>query len=343
MKALVKTALGMGNVEIRDVAEPSAGEGQVVLEVAYTGICGTDLHIYLGEYNCAPPMTLGHEVVGTVVELGSGVQGFKIGDRVVPETYFHVCGHCPYCRSGRQNLCPERRSIGTHVNGGFARYLVVPAHRLHRVPDNVPTQSAAMTEPLACCLRALLEMTTINPGDVVLISGPGPIGLLCLQVAKAAGARTVLCGVDGDEERLNTGKRVGADVLVNASQDSLPTILQEMTDGFGPDLCVEAAGAAPSLRQCMELVRRGGTIAQVGLYARPAEIDVNLIPMKELSVIGSFAHVPWAWERGLDLMSRGAIQIDPLVSSVTSILNWRDKFDSLRQKRDCKVLLTPAN
>jgi L-iditol 2-dehydrogenase len=341
MKALQKTAPGVGNVEVREVAEPKAGHGQVVLEVGYTGICGTDLHIYLDEYRCVPPVTLGHETAGTIAEVGPGVSGWKLGDRVTTETYFHTCGRCVHCLTGAPNLCPERRSIGTHVDGGFARRLLVPAHRLHRVPEGLDLRAAAMSEPLACCIHGLIDLAQIRPGDTVVVSGPGPIGLLCLQVARAAGARTVLCGVDGDELRLEIGREVGASHAVNVQSQSLTGLLDELTDGRGPEVVVEAAGAAASLRQCLEVVRRGGTVVQVGLYGRPVEVDINLVPMKQLKLVGTFAHVPWAWDRALELMAAGRVLTAPLVSDVVPIDAWEAKFESLRQKRDCKVLLTP--
>jgi L-iditol 2-dehydrogenase len=338
MKALQKTAPGVGNVELRDVPEPKAGPGQVVIEVGYTGICGTDLHIYLDEYKCVPPVTLGHEVAGTIVEIGDGVSGWSIGDRVTTETYFHTCGRCIHCISGDVNLCPERRSIGTHVNGGFARYLLTPAHRLHRVPDGLDLRAAAMTEPLACCIHGLLDLAHIRPGDTVVVSGPGPIGLLCLQLAKACGARTVLCGVDGDELRLETGREVGATHTINVQRQSLHDLLE----GKLPEVVVEAAGAAGSLRQCLEIARRGGTVVQVGLYGRPVEVDINLVPMKQLTYVGSWAHVPWAWDRALDLMASGRVLTEPLISDVAPLEAWEDRFEALRQKRAAKVLLAPS-
>lgn len=338
MKALQKVAAGVGNVELRDVPEPTPGHGQVLLEVDYTGICGTDLHIYLDEYKAVPPVTLGHEVSARVAELGQGVSGYAVGERVVPETYFHVCGRCAHCLDGLPNRCSERRSIGTHVNGGFARYVVVPAHRLHRVPDGVAPRAAAMAEPLACCIHALYDLAHIRPGDAVVVSGPGPIGLLCLQLARAAGARTVLVGAAGDEGRLAIGSRVGADRVVDVSREALADVL----GGAAPDVLVEAAGAGASFRQCVEVARRGATIVQIGLYARPIEADVNQIAMKELRVVGSFAHVPWAWDRALRLLADAKVQTEPLISGVYGLDDWEAQFEALRAKQGCKVLLTPA-
>ncbi|TAK22874.1 MAG: alcohol dehydrogenase [Chloroflexota bacterium] len=342
MKALVKTAAGVGNCEVRDVADPRAEAGEVIIEVAYTGICGTDLHIYLDEYRCVPPVTLGHELSGTIAEIGSGVSGFAPGDRVTTETYFHVCGQCVHCLSGRPNLCPSRRSIGTHVDGGFARFVRVPAHRLHRVPESVDLRAAAMTEPLSCCIHALYDLAKIRPGDWVLVSGPGPIGLLCLQAARAGGARTIMCGASGDDGRLAVAREVGADHTINVAEASLGELVGDLTGGSGPPVCVEAAGAARSLAQCLSAVQRGGTVVQIGLYGRPIEVDINLVPMKELTYVGSFAHVPSAWERSLSLMATGQVRTEPLISSIAPITEWEGRFEALRRREGCKVLLTPA-
>lgn len=343
MQALVKVAPGRGNVEVREIQDPTPGPGEVILDVSFTGICGTDLHIYLDEYRCVPPVVLGHELSGRVAALGAGVDAIAIGDRVTTETYFSVCGRCIQCLGGRQNLCPARRSIGTHVNGGFARYVRVPAHRLHRVPDGLSLESAAMTEPLSCCVHALYDLAHIRPGDWVLVSGPGPIGLLCLQTAMAAGARTIICGAGGDAQRLDIARRIGADHAIDVTREPLAEMVQDLTGGDGPPIVVEAAGAAPSLRQCLHVVQRGGTVVQIGLYGRPVEADVNLIPMKELRYLGSFAHVPSAWERSLALMARGAIKIAPLITGIAPITAWENQFHSLLEKEGCKVLLTPVS
>ncbi len=342
MLALVKTAPGTGHLELQEVPDPTPGPGQVLIEVAATGLCGTDLHIYLGEYRCTPPVVLGHEVAGTIAAVGPGVTRLTVGDRVTTETYFATCGRCRYCRSGRPNLCPDRRSIGTHVNGGFARYLVMPEERVHRLPDNVDLIAGALTEPLACCLHNLLDMAGVQPGDVVVISGPGTIGLLCLQVARAAGATTVVLGVDGDETRFALARDLGADYVLNVQCEDAQALVQSLTDGLGADLTVEAAGAGASLRQCLDLVRRGGTVAQIGLYGQPVTVDMNQVAMKELRVVGSFAHVPTAWPRALQLLSRGLVQTRPLVTHQFPLTRWEEAFQTFTSRAAGKIVLVPV-
>jgi L-iditol 2-dehydrogenase len=342
MKGLVKTAPGAGNLEIRDLPEPTAGPGQVVVEVAATGICGTDIHIQRGEYACVPPVVLGHEVSGRIADVGPGVTGLKEGDRVTTETYFHTCGRCRACLEGRINLCPERRSIGTHVNGGFARYLLVPAVKIHVLPDSIDDTSAALTEPLACCVHGVLELTGPLPSDVVVVSGPGAIGLLCMQVAKAAGATVVAVGTASDEGRLELAKRLGVDYAIVVGRDDVGQFVRDITGGVGADMTVETAGAAPSVAQCLQLVRRGGTFCQVGLFGTPITLDYDLIPLREIRLVGSFAQVPSSWNRALALMADGKVQTRPLVTSQRPLTAWQDAFDAFSTRRECKMVLTPA-
>jgi L-iditol 2-dehydrogenase len=342
MKALVKTAPGAGNLEIRDIPEPTAGPGQVIIEVTATGICGTDIHIQRGEYTSVPPVVLGHEVTGRIAEIGEGVTGWQPGERVITETYFSTCGHCRACLAGQINLCPNRRSIGTHVNGGFTRYLRVPAIKVHRLPASIDDRSAALTEPLACCVHGVLELAGVTPGDVVVLSGPGAIGLLCLQVAKAAGGRLIVVGTAADEGRLDLARQLGADHTIVAGRDDVAGFVDDLTDGLGADVAIETAGAAPSVAQCLRVLRRGGTFCQVGLFGVPITLDYDLIPLHEIRLIGSFAQVPSSWTRALTLLAEGKVRAAPLVTSLRPITEWQEAFEAFSTRRECKMLLTPA-
>ena len=180
MQAVMKVAHGEGQVALRDVDEPVVGRGQVLLEVGAAGICGTDLHIYHDEFATQPPVVMGHEVAGTVVAVGDEVDAPTVGARVTTETYFSTCGACRHCQRGATNLCTQRRSIGSAVNGGFARYLVVPAHNIHLLPEDVSLEAGALTEPLACVAHGVLTRPTVRPGELAVVAGPGSIGLLTL-------------------------------------------------------------------------------------------------------------------------------------------------------------------
>jgi L-iditol 2-dehydrogenase len=342
MKGVAKIAPGEGNVALIDVPEPEVTTGHVLIEVKAAGICGTDLHIYYDEFKTRPPVIMGHEVAGLVAEVGEGVTNCRPGDRVTSETYFYVCGKCQFCREGQPNLCPHRLSIGSGVNGAFTKYVLVPQHNIHHLPDNVDEQAGALTEPLACCVHAL-ELNRVEPGDAVVVSGPGSIGLLMLQVVKAAGARVIVLGTSRDEARLAKAHQLGADDVYNVeTTDTLATI-RDMTGGLGADVVFECAGAGPSARHCLELVRRKGRYVQVGLFGNAVSWDLDQLCYKELRLSGSNASVPSAWRKALALLTSGQVQTRPLISDVWPITDWPQAFERFEKRDGFKLLLIPVD
>ena len=283
MRGLTKLAPGVGNVALSDRPEPVAAAGHVVLDVVAAGICGTDIHIYDGEYASQPPVTMGHEVSGVVAELGEGVDETWLGARVVTETYFSTCGHCRFCLDGRINLCLERRSIGSFVDGGFAPRLHVPARNLHRIPDWLDGRVAAMTEPLACCCQSLLNPERVDAGDSVLVVGPGPIGLLAAQVARAAAARS-------------TSRHTAR---CAAARDRCAARLHDVDDRHGPagdfDVVIECSGHEAGMTLALESARRDGRHVQIGLAGKPVSIPFDLVCFGELTVTSGNASTPTSW------------------------------------------------
>jgi len=342
MKAVVKTAPGVGNVEVRDVAEPSPPPGHVLIAVRAAGICGTDIHIYRDEFRSRPPVVMGHEVAGDVAAVGAGVERVRVGDRVTTETYYSTCGVCRYCREGRINLCPQRLSIGSAVDGGFTSLLVVPARNVHRLPDSVGYLAGALTEPLACVVHGALEQTRLVARDVAVIAGPGAIGLLTLQAVKAAGARVIVLGTRGDERRLRLAGDLGADAVYNVEEGGYKDAIGELTDGAGADIVYECSGAGPAAVMLLDLVRRGGHYAQIGLFGKPVAWDLDQICYKELVVTGSNASVPSAWRRALRLLADGLVRTEPLVSGVYPLTEWRAAFDEFEQRGGVKTVLQPV-
>src|ERR687890_1280482 len=233
MQAVMKTARGEVNVALGEQSQPRPGPGQVLLAVRAAGICGTDLHIYHDEFRTQPPVVLGHELAGEVIAVGDGVTRVAVADRVTTETYFHLCGSCRFCREGQPNLCPERRSIGSGVDGGFAPYVVIPKRNIHRLPDNLSFQEAALSEPLACVVHGALELPKVTPGDIAVVAGPGAIGLLTLQVARAAGAAVIVLGTAADRRRLQLAEELGAARVVDVSDEDPIPIVRELTAGWG--------------------------------------------------------------------------------------------------------------
>ncbi len=343
MKAVMKVATGVGHVELRDIAEPAPGPGQVLIRVKAAGICGTDLHIYHDEFKTVPPVVLGHEVAGEISALGPGVSGIEEGKRVTTETYFSTCGRCRYCRDGQTNLCLSRKSIGSAVNGGFTQYVVVPAANIHTLPDRVDFEAGALTEPLACVVHGVLNMRTVAAGDLAVIAGPGAIGLLTLQVVKASGATVVMLGTDADSHRLALASKLGADYVLNVQQDDPTDLIAEISEeGLGADVVYECSGAGPAAQKLLPLVRRRGRYAQVGLFGKSIAWDLDQVCYKELVVTGSNASVPSSWSKALRLMASGAVQTKPLITHRFPVTDWAEAFSAFESKQGVKTLLTPV-
>ena len=338
MKALVKTTAGVGNLVVLDVPEPTPQRDQLKIEVMASAICGTDLHIHDDEYTNCPPVVLGHEMSGVVVAVGEDVTRFAVGDRVTSETFKATCGKCRFCRSGLIGLCVDRKSMGVHVDGAFAKYVCQREESLHRLPDNIDFEAGSMSEPSAVAVRAVYERASVSPGDVVLVSGPGPVGLLCLQVAKSIGAAVVLVGVTGDEHRLELGKTMGADIALCATTDSFAELL-DLTGGLGADVAIECGGSKASLNQCIRHVRKGAQLVLVGLFGRKIDVDLDAAIVKELTVLPSFTYTHQTWERTMRMLGEGSIRTTPLVSGRFPLTEWETAFAAVRSRRGHKYLL----
>ncbi|MBR2617455.1 MAG: alcohol dehydrogenase catalytic domain-containing protein, partial [Clostridia bacterium] len=244
MKALVKTEKGVGNVEILDRPLPKIKKDEVLIRVAYSGICGTDIHILHDQFAYYPPVIMGHEFSGEVVEVGEEVTSYRKGDQVVGEPHNLACGKCYLCRNGHIQNCKDKRSIGWGIDGAFTTYLAMPEKLLHKIPQGLSLKAAAMAEPTAIVAHQLLERAKITPGDNVVIMGVGPIALLAAQMARVAGAgKIILCGTTGDVEyRLKIAKELNCfDVFVDVlKQDAVEEIMRETE--IGADIVVEASG-----------------------------------------------------------------------------------------------------
>jgi L-iditol 2-dehydrogenase len=342
MKAVMKLRPGPGNVELRDVPVPEPGSGQVRIAVAAAGICGTDIHIFRDEFPSRPPVILGHEFSGRVDRLGDGVVAFAPGDPVVAMPAAIRCGRCRYCLSGDILMCEQRRSIGHGVDGAFTRYVVVPAEMVHRVPQGVSLRHAALAEPVAVAVHAVSERSKVTPGDAVLVSGVGPIGLLILQVVRAHGARVLAAGTARDARRLELARRLGAEAVVNVDEQDLRTVAREWSGEDGVDVAFECAGAPRSLDACLGALRRIGALVQVGLMGRRIECDYEQVAMHELSVVGSYGSSLVSWPRALQFLAEGRVQAEPMISDVLPITAWEEGFRKTAAQESIKVLLEPG-
>jgi len=342
LKAVVKLRKGEGNIEVQDVPEPEVGPGEVKIEVKAAGICGTDIHIYHEEFKSNPPVILGHEFCGVVAEVGDNVTEFNVGDRVTAETAAKVCGKCLYCKTGNYNLCPERLGLGYGVNGAFTKYCVVRKEIVHFLPDNVDFVSGALCEPLSCAVHGVLEQTNILPGDIVVITGPGAIGLLAMQLSKLAGGFVIVLGLLTDKERLSLAKKLGADVVVNIQEADPDKIIKKLSKDYGADVVLECSGAPAAAELGLKLVRKRGQYTQMGLFGKPININFEQIAYKELRVTGFLSHNWVTWERALKLLKQNKIQIKPLVSDKLSIIDWKKGFEKFEKKKGIKIILYPV-
>jgi len=326
---LTKVASGEGFVELTERPERAPEAGEVAVDVHAVGICGTDLHIWLGEYPSVPPVTMGHEVCGTVAAVGEGVDGDWMGARVAVETFFSTCGVCAYCRAGKLSVCEQRRSIGTHVDGGFAPRLVLPARCLHRVPEALPDAAAALSEPLACVCNSLLDPSAVQPGDDVLVVGPGAIGLIAAQVARACGGRVTVRGAPRDRARLSLAGDLGFETSV--AGDPAPAA----------DVVVECSGAERGIADALGAARRRGRVVQMGLRGADVTVPYDLICFHELTVTAGFASNPASWRRAMKLLAAGEVLLEPLVTEVLPLAEWRRAFDASRAGEGVKFVLDP--
>ncbi|MDR2181871.1 MAG: zinc-binding dehydrogenase, partial [Treponema sp.] len=341
MKALVKTKPGPGNLELADVEEPRAEGKLVKIRVVYSGICGTDIHTWDGLYpGNRPPVTLGHEFSGVVEAVGSGVTRVKAGERVTCETTFSVCGSCRFCRAEEYNLCSGRRGIGTQVNGSFARYVLAPEQSVHRIPDGVSFISAALSEPLACCIHGCMEKTAPNAGNTALVMGPGAIGLLCSLVLASQGLSVILAGTDADVSRLSLARDLGIRRTVNLRREDLASVVMEMTGGEGCAPVVECSGNIKALNTGLELAAKKADIVQMGVFAGGHnEISLGYFFSRELRLVGSRTQKPSSWRTAMELMGSGRIVPEKIVSKIYPLENWLEAFTDVREKRGIKVLL----
>ena len=344
MKAVVKTKRGPGNVELREVEVPKVKPDEVLVEVKFTGICGTDVHIYHDSAFYTPPVVLGHEYSGVIVEKGSEATGFEVGDCVTsPATI--PCGQCLMCRTNHANRClgEQKRILGAHkANGTFTKYVAVPSVILHKIPENLSLEEAAVAELAACVVRAVFERVGVEAGEVVAVLGPGPMGLLTIQAAKIAGAKQViLTGVSADKERFSIAKEIGVDSIINVENEDAVEVVKSLTEGLGADVVFEASGSSAARKQAFNMVRRCGKVGLIGLTGRPVDVNLDSIVEGELDVKGSWGTVWTSWRRTLNLLSSGMIRVSPLITAKLPLEKWQDGFSLMEERKALKVLLIP--
>lgn len=341
MKALVKMAPGAGNWQVIEKPEPTINDDQVKIQVEYIGVCGSDIHTYEGHYNVnAQNLTIGHEFAGIAVEVGKNVKHVKVGDKVTSETTFEVCETCRYCQAKEYNLCSHRKGLGTQQDGACANYIVARGASVHVLPINLSCKEAAITEAAACAHHGV-EKAKIFKNDIVLVLGPGPIGLLVAQVVKAKGGKVVMTGLTKDMKRLKTAKaKFGVDYIVDVQTQDVKEIVNSLTDNYGADVCIDCTGAVPSMQLGMDLLRKRGQYVQVGLFAKDeVTVDFSKIIQKELVVSGSRSQNTHDWEPTLQMMADGDIRADLMITHELYINEWEKAYDLIKSGEAIKVVL----
>ena len=341
MKAVVKMEKGYDHMVYQDIPEPEATGDLVKIKIAYSGICGTDLHAFKGTYGSTkPPVVLGHELSGIVTAVGPEVTKIKPGDRVTCETTFATCGHCASCRSKDYNLCSNRKGIGTQVNGSMAQYLVIREESVHLLPDNVSLLSASLTEPLACGVHASIEKGEVKKGDIVCVFGAGAIGQMVAQVCKSQGAFVIIAGVATDTERFEIALKNGADRAVDQTKEDLAEIIKGLTDGEGVDISFECSGAVPAVNKALEVTRRKGTVVQMGVFSDElVPVRTDLVLHKEICYKGSRSQKPSSWRKSIELLAAGTVIPEKIAATIVPLENWREAFDSIMRGEGVKGVI----
>ncbi len=342
MKALVKYGNKDGEVEIRDIPIPKIEPEDVLLEVKAAGICGWDIEMW--RHTMANPVKVpvvqGHEFSGVIKEVGEKVTCFKVNDRVVSETAAFICGKCNQCLAGNYNLCAKRKGFGYGVDGAFTSFVKVPERCLHNIPENVDFNHAALTEPACVAYNALVYMSRIIPGKPVLIIGPGPIGLFCLQIARLSGAGPIImAGTSVDKIRFDAAKKLGADLIINVEKEEAREIVLKTTKQEGCHLVIDAAGNKHALKLAIDLVARMGQITKIGWGPEPINFSLDPILTKGARLQGTFSHTWNSWEAVLSLISQGKILMEPMITKIIEIDQWLETFKEIEDSKIVKAIM----
>lgn len=326
------------SVELRQIPKPEIGPQHVLLEVAAVGVCGSDLHQWTSDHSWPVnyPVVLGHEFSGRIAALGKDVQGWKEGDRVVSETAAVIDLNSPLRHQGRYNLDPTRKGFGYGVDGAMTKYVSVPARCLHHVPEGLPLEKAALTEPCCVAYSATVQNVNISPGDYIVVIGPGPIGLLCAALAKLQGAIVAVAGLEKDATRLAIAQQYGCDIITGDYTDWV-----KQGDGLGVDGVIDAAGVSQTLKTAIDIVRPAGWISKVGWGPQPLDFSIDPLVQKAVTLQGSFSHNWPIWERVLRLLSTGMLDIDPIIGGEWGLTDWKEAFQTMHSGEIVKAILRP--
>jgi L-iditol 2-dehydrogenase len=322
-----------GKFELRQQPIYEVGPGEVLVQIAYCGICPWDVRVYVGKKSVPLPRVMGHEATGRIVKLGEGVKHLAVGQRVMVD-FIVKCGVCVNCRRGRENRCLNPQ----FPKGAYEDFAVVPFRNIHLIQkESTSFKAAAFTEPLACVVRGQ-KMLNLAPGDVEVVIGAGPIGLMHMQVAQRYGAKVIV--VDLIPERLDLAEKLGADVVYNNAEGHLKELVNDVTAGRGADAAVVAVGLAPLVVQAAECLGEGGRLnIFAGIYPHTTlDIDPNLIHYKELVLTGSADSTPQDMHEALQFIESGQVQVEALISHLLPLEELQQGFELVKNQEGFKVM-----
>ena len=326
--------------QVLTIPRPDPQAGQVLVRVWAVGICGTDLPIFSGQRKVPYPLVPGHEFAGEVVSNGPGAHTFVPGDRVTAGLVA-ACGECPWCRKGQESLCDQVYKIGISGNGGFAQYVAVPEKTLHHLPDSMTFAQGASIDPVASAYRPISK-ARIKSNDLVVIVGPGPIGLYALQLARAEGAMHVaVLGAEADGPRLDLAQRLGADMVLDVSRKDPAQAVQSLFQNRLADVVIEAAGSQSSLHTCLQVAKKQARICLVGLFHHQVAFDAGDVVRKELSIQGSICYTREDFQTSLDLVAAGRVQVDPLITHTYALTDIHQAIQAAEAKTSVKAMILP--
>ena len=338
MWALVKEEAAPG-LALKRVEIPEVGTNDVKIKIHKTAICGTDVHIYQwnewAQHTIAVGQTAGHEYVGEIVEIGSGVKGFKVGDLVSGEGHI-TCGKCRNCLEGHKENCKDAKGVGVNRNGAFAEYLVIPESNVWPTNPEIPEEMYAIFDPFGNATHTALSYDVL--GEDVLITGAGPIGIMAAAIAKFAGARHVVI-TDFNQYRLDLAKKMGATRTVNLSEEKLTDVMKEigMTEGF--DVGMEMSGAAAGLRDMINNMKHGGKIALLGIQRPDAQINWETVIWNGLNIRGIYGRKVWDTWYKMTTMLQAGLDISPIITHRLNIKDYKEGFDAMISGQSGKVIL----
>ena len=330
---------GENDVRVEEIKKPSIKEGEVLIKVRAAGICGTDLTIYKGKFpRSRPPLIPGHEFAGEVVAVKNVPSHLKIGDRVVVNPLL-FCGRCIACKMGFSNACPKLRLIGVDIDGAFAEFVKASWEKVHKIPSNFPFETAALIEPVAVALHAV-KKSTCGIGDLIMVMGAGPIGILVAMIARIAGASQVIV-TEVLEYRVKLAKKLGF-CVIDSSKSNVVEKVCEMTKGRGVDVVFDTAAVPQVASQLVSLIRPRGKIVIIGLYKEPSPVDLLDMIFKEAHLLGSRVYSEIDFEKAADLVTSGKIKIESLITHRLSLKEVKEGIKLLEKgKNVMKVVVFP--